>query len=130
MQNVPNQSMTYAELKRRVAQGLVVRTNSRHVQPGDAFVAIPGPTVNGASFHSGSRWERGAAYVLIQDDTVVPADLSAQVTSFISHPDPRTALGELAALHFKTDSLPFPVLGNYRDQTAKPPRFFFGRTHF
>ncbi len=102
--------MTYAELKRRVAQGLVVRTNSRHVQPGDAFVAIPGPTVNGASFIPDAV-ERGAAYVLIQDDAVVPADLSAQVTSFISHPDPRTALGELAALHFKTDSLPFPLLG-------------------
>ncbi len=110
MQSAPSQKVTFEELVRRVADGVTVRTHSAQVQPGDAFVAVPGVSADGAQFIPDAV-ERGAAYVLARDGVSLPADLAAQVTSFISHPDPREALGELAAAHFRTADLSFPVVG-------------------
>lgn len=110
MQSAPSQNISFDELVRRVADGVAVRTHSAQVQPGDAFVAVPGATADGAAFIP-EAVERGAAYVLAKDGVQLPPDLVAQVTTFISHPDPREALGVLAAAHFKTADLSFPLLG-------------------
>jgi len=110
MQNAPSQNITFEELVRRVTDGVAVRTHSAQVQPGDAFVAVPGAVADGAAFIPDAV-ERGAGYVLAAEGVQLPADLAAQVTSFISHPDPREALGVLAAAHFKTAELPFPLVG-------------------
>lgn len=102
--------LPYAELLNRVADGLMVRTHSAQVQPGDAFVALPGSNTDGSAYIPDAV-ERGAAYVLVREGVEPQAGLEAQATALVRHPDPRAAVGELAAAYFKTADLPFPLLG-------------------
>ncbi|MFP5223018.1 MAG: UDP-N-acetylmuramoyl-L-alanyl-D-glutamate--2,6-diaminopimelate ligase [Acidobacteriota bacterium] len=95
------------DLLATVASGVEVRTDSRAVEPGDVFVAIPGTVRDGGEFIP-MALSRGAAFVVARSDTHWPADAGA---SLVLHDDPRKALGELAAARFGTASLPFPVAG-------------------
>jgi UDP-N-acetylmuramoyl-L-alanyl-D-glutamate--2,6-diaminopimelate ligase len=81
-----------------------VRTDSRKVEPGDIFVAIPGPKQNGADFIP-QAVEKGAAYIL------TCAEIKECKAEVIRHPDPAAALGELARAYFKTDRLKLKVVG-------------------
>lgn len=112
MQNDPNphggHEMPYEELLELVRGGLTVQTHSARVQPGDVFVAVPGVAVDGAAFIPDAI-ERGASYVVVKTGVELPAD--AQVAHRVEHPDPRAALGEMAAAHFSTDKLSFPMIG-------------------
>lgn len=88
----------WAELKRLVAAGLMVRTDSRQVRPGEVFVAVPGAGLDGACFISDAV-ERGAAWVVTRDPGAVPQGRGVRA---VAHPMPRRALGELAAARFRT----------------------------
>ena len=86
------------KLMEKVAAGLMVRTDSRQVRPGEVFVAVPGVGADGAAFVPDAL-ERGAAWVVAQTGDTFTAGSAARL---VLHDNPRRALGELAAAHFKT----------------------------
>ena len=92
----------------KVAEGLMVRTDSRLVQPGEVFVALPGTAVHGAQFIADAL-ARGAGYVVTDQ---AASDLPAEVRGrYQFHADPAQALGCLATAFFKTDSLQLKLVG-------------------
>lgn len=81
-----------------------IRQDSRAVEPGDLFVAIPGARADGLRF-VGSALARGAAAIVCETETDtggVPAVLV---------PDARAALGEIAAAFYDQPSLKMRVVG-------------------
>ncbi len=92
----------------KVGQGLMVRTDSRLVQPGEVFVALPGAKVHGARFISDAL-ARGAAHV-VTDQALSDLPSEAQ-GKYLFHADPAQALGGLATAFFKTDSLQLKLVG-------------------
>ncbi len=98
---------SWESLLQRVKQGLPVRTDSRTVESGDVFVAMPGAACDGAAFIP-QALERGAAFVVCGKGTHLPAGVTAQA---FEQSDPRQALGELAAARFGTAVLSFPLAG-------------------
>ncbi len=95
----------YNRLLDLVAGGLAVRTNSSLVREGEVFVALPGTTSgNDGSAYIPDAVARGAAYVLAGPGAVLPPQTSSDgaPVRLIAHPDPRTALGELANRRFGT----------------------------
>jgi UDP-N-acetylmuramoyl-L-alanyl-D-glutamate--2,6-diaminopimelate ligase len=71
-----------------------VRDDSRRVQPGDLFVAAPGPVQDGRAFIADAA-ARGASVVVT--DGPAPADFSGVV---VTVPNARRALGLIAAKRF------------------------------
>lgn len=86
------------KLVQAVAEGLMVRSDSRQVRPGEVFVAAPGAHVDGTAFIADAL-ERGATWVVAKPGTVLPDGAEA---CLVEHENPRLALGELAAAFFKT----------------------------
>ena len=95
------------ELLDKAAEGLMVRTDSRQVRPGDVFVAVPGVSADGAAFVPDAV-ARGAAYVVARSGGSFPAGTEARL---VLHDNPRRALGELAAAHFNTRKLGLTFIG-------------------
>lgn len=92
--------MDFETLLKEAAKGLVVRTDSRKILPGECFVAMPGTHVRGIDYIPAAL-DKGAQYV------VAPAsarDLVAPVVEkralAIYHDNPAVALGLLARAHF------------------------------
>ncbi|BBD08549.1 UDP-N-acetylmuramoyl-L-alanyl-D-glutamate--2,6-diaminopimelate ligase [Desulfovibrio ferrophilus] len=98
---------TWDELLAKVADGLMVRSDSRAVQPGEVFVAIPGASTD-ATAYVPDAVARGAAYVVARSGQHMPAGTKAKL---IVHENPRRALGELAAAYFKTREKGLTVVG-------------------
>lgn len=88
----------------KVSEGLMVRTDSRKVESGDAFVAISGPLCDGADFVP-QALENGAAYIICEKD------IATGEAELIVHPSPREALGELATAYFKTNKSKVKLVG-------------------
>lgn len=90
-------------------QGVAATAHSGEVRPGDVFVVMPSlrGSKDGTQFIP-QALEAGAAYLVMQEDAPVPDGIDIPV---IPVPDPRQALGELAAAHFRTQSLPFKLIG-------------------
>ncbi|GAB6060594.1 UDP-N-acetylmuramoyl-L-alanyl-D-glutamate--2,6-diaminopimelate ligase [Desulfonatronum parangueonense] len=86
-------------LKTEVRNGRMVRTHSGQVQPGDVFVALDGTRVSGSTYIA-EAVARNAGYVVAGPGQ--GKDVSGG-TLLLEHPDPREALGELAAAHFGTE---------------------------
>lgn len=99
----------FEALKLAVRAGRRVCAHSGEAQPGDVFVAIHGPRLDGAAFIADAV-QRGATTVVTDEQSETPADLPATV-EVLRCPDPRQALGELASAYYKTDALSFPVIG-------------------
>lgn len=95
-------------LKAAVRAGRRVSAHSGEVQPGDVFVAIHGPNLDGAAFIA-EAVSKGATTVVTDTDFEAPRNLAIKI-EIISHAAPRQALGELAAAFFKTETLMFPVV--------------------
>lgn len=86
--------------------------DSRAVQAGDAFVALPSCVPNGVS---GCEFieaaiAKGAAYIVCPD-TLNLAPFADKAVQFCALPNPRAALGELAACRYGTSALPFALIG-------------------
>lgn len=75
----------------RVIQG--VTTDSRAIEPGSLFVALPGERYDGHAFID-TALKAGAAAVMVEQAESVPASVPA-----LAVPDTRRALGDLAASH-------------------------------
>ncbi|SDB09917.1 UDP-N-acetylmuramoylalanyl-D-glutamate--2,6-diaminopimelate ligase [Desulfonatronum thiosulfatophilum] len=87
-------------LKTEVRNGRMVRTHSGQVQPGDVFVALAGTRVSGSTYIA-EAIARNAGYVVTGPGQ---GGDSSDGALLLEHPDPREALGELAAAHFGTDA--------------------------
>lgn len=103
-------SQEYEDLKQKVRAGLNVQTHSGMVKPGEVFVAVPGPTVNGADYIP-QALDNGAEYIITLDHNALSLNGKAEKAKIIEHPAPSEAIGELAAAHFGTEELPFPIIG-------------------
>lgn len=88
----------WEELKRQVRSGRLVRTHSGHVRPGDVFVALPGVRTDGREYIAEAA-ARGATTIIAGPGS---RGRDANGAAVLEHPDPREALGELAAEHFDT----------------------------
>jgi len=93
-------------LIREARRGRPVRSDSRKVEPGDIFVALPGTRDDGSRYIP-QALDRGASFVV-----TVKSDQSRQMDQRqILHPHPYKALGELARAHFGTDRLKLKIIG-------------------
>ncbi len=94
-----------------VSQRTELRSHSGKVQPGDAFVALPGTRVDGASYIEDAL-DRGAAWVAGTEEALRKfQDAGDSRARFVVCDDPRQALGDLAAARYGTDALPFALIG-------------------
>lgn len=92
--------MEFKELLKLAKKGLMVRTDSREVQEGDCFVAMPGTAVKGIDFIPGAL-DKGAKYIVAPETArhlVAPVVENRAVAVYIK--DPAIALGELAKAFF------------------------------
>jgi UDP-N-acetylmuramoyl-L-alanyl-D-glutamate--2,6-diaminopimelate ligase len=85
--------------------GVEVRSDSRLVQPGDIFVAVPGAAEDGARY-SVAAAEAGAGYVVCSPDAF--RELPCRV---VCHDDPREALWRLAEARWRTKDISLTALG-------------------
>ena len=93
--------MEFETLLKKAAKGLVVRTDSREVQPGECFVAMPGTAVRGLDYIPNAL-DNGAKYIVAaaaDRDRVGPVVERRAVAVY--HENPAVALGELARSYFQ-----------------------------
>ncbi|WP_344866174.1 UDP-N-acetylmuramoyl-L-alanyl-D-glutamate--2,6-diaminopimelate ligase [Amycolatopsis ultiminotia] len=83
---------------------------AQHVLPGDLFAGLPGARAHGADF-SGQAIAAGAAAVLTDPAGAERPALRDPGVPVLVHPDPRAALGEIAAWIYGEPSLQVSVLG-------------------
>ena len=88
------------ELKALVGRGLMVRTDSREVLPGEVFVAMPAAADKTGAFIAAAI-ERGAAWIIAPKGTPLPS-CAAKLCAPPAGLDTADALGLLAAAHFHT----------------------------
>ncbi len=86
------------ELLALVGRGLMVRTDSRQVKPGEVFALMPSAADKSAAFLADAL-AHGAGWVVLDQNTAVPGDMQA---SIVRVDDVAEALGRLAEAHFRT----------------------------
>lgn len=102
--------MQYAELLHLVRERHVpVAVDSRQVQAGGVFVAVPGVNADGMDYVDAAL-DAGAGYVVCQQPERLSAAQRARAT-VAAHPDARRAVWELAQALYGTDNLPLRVIG-------------------
>ncbi|WP_229790409.1 Mur ligase family protein [Mycetocola manganoxydans] len=79
-----------------------ITMDSRSVEPGDLYVAVPGARFHGASF-SADAVARGAVAILTDASGVVDATVSG-VPVVVTVESPRELIGDIAAWLYRTDS--------------------------
>ncbi len=97
----------FNELLSMVGRGLMVRTDSREVQPGEVFVLMPTAGDKSGDF-LGDALSHGAGWVVVGEGQPVPGDMSA---GLVRVPDTADALGMLAEAHFRTREQAMQVIG-------------------
>src|SRR6266404_9774137 len=95
-------------------QVLRVCTDSRRVQPGDLFFALPGERFDGHDF-LGDVKRRGAAAVVVARQRTLP-DLNG--CAIVTVEETRKALGQLAAAHRQEFTLPIIAIGGSNGKTT------------
>jgi UDP-N-acetylmuramoyl-L-alanyl-D-glutamate--2,6-diaminopimelate ligase len=83
---------------------------AQHVLPGDLFAGLPGARAHGADF-SDQAVAAGATAVLTDPAGAERPALRDAGVPILVHPDPRAALGEIAAWIYGEPSLQLSVLG-------------------
>ena len=103
--------MEFKTLLKKVKKGLMVRTDSREVQPGECFVAMPGTAVRGINYIP-SALDKGAQYI------VAPESARAEVGPIVEsraqvvyHDNPAIALGDLARAYFQVMDRDIKLVG-------------------
>eukprot|EP00831_Metopus_contortus_P010108 TRINITY_DN13924_c0_g3_i1.p2 TRINITY_DN13924_c0_g3~~TRINITY_DN13924_c0_g3_i1.p2 ORF type:complete len:509 (-),score=151.59 TRINITY_DN13924_c0_g3_i1:817-2343(-) len=92
--------MEFQTLVEKAKKGLVVRTDSRKIQNGECFVAMPGTAVRGLDYIPNAL-DNGARYIVALEsarDLIAPVVESRAVAVYVDNP--AVALGELARAHF------------------------------
>jgi UDP-N-acetylmuramoyl-L-alanyl-D-glutamate--2,6-diaminopimelate ligase len=103
--------MEFEALLKEASKGLVVRTDSRKILPGECFVAMPGTAVRGIDYIPGAL-DRGAAYIVAPAsarDLVAPVVEKRALVAY--HDNPAVALGELARAHFHLPDRDLKLVG-------------------
>ncbi|MCH5276434.1 MAG: UDP-N-acetylmuramoyl-L-alanyl-D-glutamate--2,6-diaminopimelate ligase [Desulfovibrionaceae bacterium] len=97
-------------------RGGQIRTDSREVQPGDIFAALPG-VVPGrpdqSAEHAAEALRRGAGTVVLSPAAAaaLPGGPFRAKAALVVVDDPRLALGDMARALHHTAGLPFPLIG-------------------
>ena len=92
--------MQFQTLLKKAAKGMVVRTDSRKVQPGECFVAMPGTKVRGIDYIP-SALDNGAKYIVAPESArALVAPVVEKRAVAVYHENPAVALGELARSYF------------------------------
>ena len=100
----------FAALCEQVEQGGVeVRADSRQVQPGDIFVAVPGASEDGARFIPAAL-EAGAGVIVCTPQAAASLEAGG-ACRIVAHADPREALWRLAAARWHTAAHPMTIIG-------------------
>ncbi|WP_419786891.1 UDP-N-acetylmuramoyl-L-alanyl-D-glutamate--2,6-diaminopimelate ligase [Pseudodesulfovibrio sp.] len=103
--------MQFETLLKKVAKGLMVRTDSRQVQPGECFVAMPGTQVRGIDFIP-SALDKGAKYIVApESDREQLAPVIEKRAQVVYHENPAVALGELARQYFRVMDRDLKLVG-------------------
>ncbi|NDV18891.1 UDP-N-acetylmuramoyl-L-alanyl-D-glutamate--2,6-diaminopimelate ligase [Pseudodesulfovibrio sp. JC047] len=92
--------MEFETLLKEAKKGLVVRTDSRKIQEGECFVAMPGTAVRGLDYIPNAL-DNGARYIVAPKearDLVAPVVEKKALAVYVDNP--AIALGELARTHF------------------------------
>lgn len=97
----------FNEMLALVGRGLMVRTDSRQVLPGEVFVLMPSAADKAAAYLSDAL-SRGAGWIVVGQEMPVPGDLQA---SLVRVEDPAETLGELADAYFNTREQAMQVVG-------------------
>ena len=92
------------------AQGKEIRLDSRLVEEGDVFIAVPGVNEDGARFIP-MAVERGAAVIVCRSGSEEARHAAAQGRRVVYHEEPRTALWQLAQARYRTDVEAPKVIG-------------------
>lgn len=82
--------------------------DSRRVQPGDVYAALPGGTTHGANFAVDTA--RAGAVAVLTDETGVQLAMSSGLPVIV-HPDPRGVLGSLSAWLYDTAVRDLQIIG-------------------
>lgn len=109
-QVVGNTEQATAWLRQRVAHrggGGTLRTDSRLVTPGDAFIAWPGAAVDGRAFLADAR-ARGASACLVEAQGADNFDLAGDDVATLA--GLKKATGDVAAAWFEHPSRSLPVV--------------------
>ena len=109
--------MRFEELLQKTADGKTApKSDSRLAGPGDTFIALPPATAKkelpDPSFVRGAL-ENGAGFIVYPaaaEDSLAGLFRQFPGSSAIPVDDSAEALGKLAAAHFGTEGLPFPVI--------------------
>ncbi|MFW6388889.1 MAG: UDP-N-acetylmuramoyl-L-alanyl-D-glutamate--2,6-diaminopimelate ligase, partial [Desulfohalobiaceae bacterium] len=97
----------WSKLLEHASQGCGIKADSRQVQTGDIFVALPGNRAHGDDFILDAL-QRGAKYVLGANSQAVPEHSRSK---FLACKAPALALGELAAARYQTRQRKFQLVG-------------------
>lgn len=103
--------MDFTTLLKKARKGMMVRTDSRKVQKGDCFVAMPGTAVRGIDYIP-SALDNGATFIVAPEsarDLVAP--LAEEKAAVVYHENPAVALGELAREFFKLSDRDLKLVG-------------------
>ena len=90
--------------------GIEVRVDSRQVNSGDIFVAVPGVNEDGARFIPAAV-AAGASIVVCRPGGAEEAAALAGGCRVVHHSDPREALWRLAEALWRTSELPLKIVG-------------------
>lgn len=90
--------------------GIEVRVDSRQVNSGDIFVAVPGVNEDGARFIPAAV-AAGASIVVCRPGGAEEAAALAGGCRVVHHSDPREALWRLAEARWRTSELPLKIVG-------------------
>lgn len=107
--------MNLSELQEKLFAGSGASVDTRTLQPGEVFFALPGTRQHGGDFAL-TAWEKGASAVVLPDDYPTPAGLPPEVT--LHHPDPLALLGEMARLYRRQFPLPVIAIGGSNGKTT------------
>ncbi|WP_343574098.1 UDP-N-acetylmuramoyl-L-alanyl-D-glutamate--2,6-diaminopimelate ligase [Mycobacterium sp.] len=87
-----------------------VTLRAQDLRPGDLFAALPGGSTHGARFHRDAL-ERGAVAVLTDPAGLAEIGGDAGSVPVLVHPQPRSVLGEMAAIVYGHPSEHLAVVG-------------------
>eukprot|EP01022_Parablepharisma_sp_SALTPOND_P016324 TRINITY_DN2380_c0_g2_i1.p1 TRINITY_DN2380_c0_g2~~TRINITY_DN2380_c0_g2_i1.p1 ORF type:complete len:1192 (-),score=310.39 TRINITY_DN2380_c0_g2_i1:2245-5820(-) len=101
----------FEELLEKVSRGLIVRTHSGRVNPGEAFLALPSTGGKAGLEYVNHAIEQGATWVVAEGAGIELPVTDTDGVRWVLVEDAREALGRLAAAHFHTEALPFQLVG-------------------
>ncbi|MCX8112247.1 MAG: UDP-N-acetylmuramoyl-tripeptide--D-alanyl-D-alanine ligase [Bacteroidia bacterium] len=105
--------MTYESLIEQLFSGAGASVDTRTLQPGQVFFALPGERTHGAVY-AAEALDKGASAVVLPDG--YPMTFSSERVFF--HPDPLRLLGEIAAAYRAQFSLPVIAIGGSNGKTT------------